>query len=77
MSKCVGNCAICRLEVDKMACCMVQLLRNMIEVKKMLRERGNTETCDVFKGLEEIESEETTDSGLDVPGTAEGGETIK
>ena len=77
MSKCVGNCAICTLEVDKMACCMVQLLRNMIEVKKMLRERENTEACDVFKGLEEIESEETTDSGLDVPGTAEGGETIK
>ena len=32
--KCVGNCAICTLDVDKMACCMVQLLRNMIEVKK-------------------------------------------
>lgn len=74
MSKCVGNCAICTLNVDKMACCMVQLLRNMIEVKKMLRERGNTEVCDVFKGLEKIESEETTDSGLNVPGTAEGGE---
>ena len=77
MSKCVGNCAICTLEVDKMACCMVQLLRNMIEVKKMLRERKNTEACDVFKGLEKIESEETTDFGLDVPGTAEGGEEIK
>lgn len=67
--KCVGNCAICTLEVDKMACCMVQLLRNMIEVKKMLRERGNAEACDVFKGLEEIESEEAGETGLNVPGT--------
>ena len=75
--KCVGNCAICTLNVDKMACCMVQILWNVVEVKKMLRERGNAEACDVFKGLEEIESEETTDSGLDVPGTAEGGEEIK
>ena len=75
--KCVGNCAICTLNVDKMACCMVQILRNVVEVKKMLRERGSAEAYDVFKGLEEIESEETTDSGLDVPGTAEGGEEIK
>jgi hypothetical protein len=48
---------------------MVQLLRNMIEVKKMLRERGNAEACDVFKGLEKIESEEAGETGLDVPGT--------
>lgn len=75
--KCVGNCAICTLNVDKMACCMVQILRNVVEVKKMLRGRGNAEACDVFKGLEEIESEETTDFGLNVPGTAEGGEKIK
>ena len=72
--KCVGNCAICTLEVDKMACCMVQLLRNVIEVKKLLKEKSNAEACDIFKGLENIESEETTNSGLDVPGTAEGGE---
>ena len=36
--KCVGNCAVCTLQVDKMACCLVQLLRNSIEIKKMLRE---------------------------------------
>lgn len=77
MSKCVGNCAICKLNVDKMACCMVQLLRNTIEIKKMLRERGEAEACDVFKGLAEIESEETTETGLDVPGTGEGGEQVK
>ena len=77
MNKCIGNCAKCPLNVDKMACCLVQILRNTIEVKKMIRERGSAEACDVFKGLAEIESEETTDSGLDVPGTAEGGELIK
>ena len=67
--KCVGNCAICTLDVDKMACCMVQILRNVVEVKKMLRERGNAEACDVFKGLENIESEAAGETGLDVPGT--------
>jgi hypothetical protein len=48
---------------------MVQILRNVVEVKKMLRERGNVEACDVFKGLENIESEEAGETGLDVPGT--------
>ena len=72
MSKCVGNCAICKLEVDKMACCMVQILRNTIEVKKMLRERGKAEAYDVFSALAEIESEEATDSAPVAPGTGEG-----
>lgn len=76
MGKCVGNCAICTLNVDKMACCMVQLLRNMIEIKKMMKEK-EVVPCDIFKGLEDIESEESTESGLDVPGTAEGGEKAK
>jgi hypothetical protein len=48
---------------------MVQILRNVVEVKKMLRERGNAEACDAFKGLQNIESEEAGETGLDVPGT--------
>ena len=36
MEKCVGNCAICTLNVDKMACCLVQNLRLNIEIKGML-----------------------------------------
>lgn len=70
MGKCVGNCAICTLNVDKMACCMVQLLRNMIEIKKMMKEK-EVVPCDIFKGLEEIESEETGKTGPNVPGTDE------
>lgn len=77
MSKCIGNCAKCKLEVDKMACCMVQILRNVIEMKKMVYAKVTASECDVFKGLEYIESEETTDTGLDVPGTGEGGEEVK
>ena len=75
--KCVGNCANCTLNVDKMACCMVQILKNTIEMKKMIVAKVTAETSDVFKGLAEIESEETTESGLTVPGTGEGGEGIK
>lgn len=66
----MGNCAICTLNVDKMACCMVQLLRNMIEIKKMMKEK-EVVPCDIFKGLEEIESEETGKTGPNVPGTDE------
>lgn len=74
MSKCVGNCANCTLNVDKMACCLVQILKNTIEMKKMIYAKVTANTSDIFKGLGEIESEETTESGLNVPGTAEGGE---
>ena len=77
MNKCIGNCAKCPLNVDKMACCLVQILKNTIEIRKMVFAKVTANTSEVFKGLEEIESEETTDSGLDVPGTAEGGELIK
>ena len=66
----MGNCAVCTLNVDKMACCMVQLLRNMIEIKKMMKEK-EVVPCDIFKGLEDIESEETGKTGPDVPGTDE------
>ena len=77
MSKCIGNCANCTLNVDKMACCLVQILKNTIEMKKMIVAKVTAQTSDVFKGLAEIESEETTESGLNVPGTGEGGEGIK
>ena len=70
MGKCVGNCAVCTMNVDKMACCMVQLLRNMIEIKKMIKAKEAV-PADIFKGLEEIESEEEGETGLDAPGTVE------
>jgi hypothetical protein len=66
MNKCIGNCALCKLEVDKAACCSIQTLKNIIEVKKLLK--ALLEKDDVYKGLENIESEETNDTELDVPG---------
>ena len=41
MEKCIGNCSICKLDVDKMACCMVQNLRLNIEIKQMLKKLTN------------------------------------
>lgn len=76
MSKCIGNCAKCTLEVDKMACCMVQILRNVVEMKKMVYAKVTASTCDVFKGIELIESEETTETGLEAPGTEQGGDKV-
>ena len=65
--KCVGNCAVCTLDVDKMACCQVQILRNVIEVKKLLKEKDVRP--DIFKGIASIESEGTDEIGLNAPGT--------
>ena len=65
--KCVGNCAVCTLDVDKMACCQVQILRNVIEVKKLLKEKDVR--SDLFKGIASIESEGTDEIGLNAPGT--------
>ena len=65
--KCCGNCAVCTLEVDKMACCQVQILRNVIEVKKLLKEKDVR--ADIFKGIANIESEGTDENGLNAPGT--------
>ena len=65
--KCVGNCAVCTLDVDKTACCQVQILRNVIEVKKLLKEKDVR--ADIFKGIANIESEGTDEIGLNAPGT--------
>ena len=65
--KCVGNCAVCTLDVDKMACCQVQILRNVIEVKKLLKEKDLR--ANIFKGIANIESEGTDENGLNAPGT--------
>lgn len=54
--KCVGNCAICDLQVDKSACCAIQTLRQIIEVKQILLEIKNK---DAFAEIPNIESEPT------------------
>lgn len=62
MSKCIGNCALCELDVDKSACCAVQILKNVIQVKALLvevREILTAKKVDVFATIPEIDSEPT------------------
>lgn len=60
--KCCGNCAICELEVDKGACCAVQTLRNLIEVKALMvevRSMLSAKGVDAFATIPDIETEPT------------------
>ena len=60
--KCCGNCAICELEVNKEACCAVQTLRNIIEVKGLLvevRSLLSAKELDTFASIPDIETEPT------------------
>lgn len=60
--KCCGNCAICELEVDKRACCAVQTLRNLVEVKALLlevRSMLSVRDVDSFASIPNIETEPT------------------
>ena len=69
MSKCIGNCALCELDVDKTACCAVQTLKNSIQSKAMLteakallsevRELLTAKKVDVFASIPDIDSEPT------------------
>lgn len=45
MAQCTGNCFKCDLvpDQDKMTCCSIQTLRNVIEVKALLKQ-ANAET---------------------------------
>ena len=69
MGKCIGNCAICTLEVDKMACCMVQNLRLNIEIKQMLKTLM-AQKPDVFAAIANVEpGEEVREAEPMAPGT--------
>lgn len=60
--KCCGNCAVCELEVNKEACCAVQTLRNIIEVKGLLvevRSLLSAKDLDTFASIPDIETEPT------------------
>ena len=37
MSKCIGDCAKCTLPVDKSACCMFQIFKNILEMKSRMK----------------------------------------
>lgn len=70
MEKCIGNCALCTLQVDKMACCMVQNLRLNIEIKALLKQLV-AQKPDAFANLanvapsEEVSETEPLASGTD------------
>lgn len=60
--KCCGNCAVCELEVNKEACCAIQTLRNIIEVKGLLvelRSLLSAKNIDTFASIPDIETEPT------------------
>ena len=70
MERCIGNCAQCTLNVDKMACCMVQNLRLNIEIKSMLKEIIAKGKPDAFASLMEVTpSEEGGEAEPMAPGT--------
>lgn len=70
MEKCIGNCALCTLQVDKMACCMVQNLRLNIEIKALLKQLV-AQKPDAFANLANVApSEEVVESAPLAPGTA-------
>lgn len=64
--KCVGNCAICSIvdAENKAACCSVQTLKNLVEVKGLLIDIKSIVSeekpiRDVFKNLPDFDSEPT------------------
>ena len=60
--KCCGNCAVCELEVNKQACCAIQILKNIIEVKGLLvelRSLLSVKDTDTFASIPDIETEPT------------------
>ena len=62
MSKCIGDCARCTLPVDKSACCMFQIFKNVLELKarvKALEESMNKDTEVIqYRTLEDLEEVE-------------------
>lgn len=65
MAKCTGNCATCTLQPNenKQACCSVQILKNIIEVKAMLKEMSQNLSFKDFSALIPIDETEPNTSG--------------
>lgn len=64
--KCIGNCALCELTVDKSACCAVQTLKNIIEVKTLMADIKSLLSADnsPFASLPDIESTDSEPTPL-------------
>lgn len=62
MSKCVGNCAVCDLPVDKQACCAFQTFKNVLELRKKVSELEQRVAAPdeviQYKTLDDITTEE-------------------
>lgn len=72
MMKCIGNCATCEVAPEsKAACCAVQTLKNVIEIKTILVDMRATlhamvNSFDSLKDVAEtIEITEPTDLGAE------------
>ncbi len=65
MAKCNGNCAICTIQTDenKQACCSVQLLKNLLEVKALLKDISQRLLPRDFSTLTPIDDAEPIASG--------------
>lgn len=64
MSKCIGDCARCKLPVDKSACCAFQTFKNVLELKsrvKALEDKMTDKESEVvqYKTLDDLEGSET------------------
>ena len=62
MSKCIGDCAKCTLPVDKSACCMFQIFKNVLELKarvKALEENLNKDAEVIqYRTIDDLEQVE-------------------
>lgn len=72
MMKCIGNCATCEVAPEsKAACCAVQTLKNVIEIKTILTDmraalHAMVNSFDSLKDVAEpIEITEPTDLGAE------------
>lgn len=55
--RCLGNCATCEVASEsKAACCAIQTLKNIIEIKAMLAEMRISR--DPFEGVPDVESDD-------------------
>lgn len=59
--KCCGNCTVCTIDVpDRLVCCQVQTLRNVVEIKGLLKEMSvkssNEDVLGALALAEEVQS---------------------
>ena len=65
MAQCTGNCFKCDLvpDQDKMTCCSIQTLRNVIEVKTLLKQAQESSMPADLSSIPIFENEPETPAG--------------